>query len=309
MKQELIFKYRPESLIELTEMNHLLTQKISISHNKVKDFPMTLQYLHNYEEEISLKAIKNNKTKFKEDDVEYHISSFGYREKKTIEEMSNLIGVWGCSYTFGVGVPDKDIFPIILEDKLKSSIYNFGIPGAGIQKISKSFIVNNNLFKFKTAFFVLPSLYRFEYISFNCYDTPKEVPIETVSSFDFIPNWFPKHNKEVSRKSKMLYEIYDDASFMVELVRNLELIKQNAEINGTKLYFTTWCDTTYNLLVKYEICDIEIVKFIENMEFFIGQTVNDFARDGLHPGIRSHQETANVLHDLYKGIKQDVKLI
>ena len=96
---------------------------------------------------------------------------------------------------------------------------------------------------------------------------------------------------------------------MVELVRNLELIKQNAEINGTKLYFTTWCDTTYNLLVKYEICDIEIVKFIENMEFFIGQTVNDFARDGLHPGIRSHQETANVLHDLYKGIKQDVKHI
>jgi len=309
MKQELIFKYRPKSLIELTEMNHLLTQKTSMNHNETKNFPMTLPYLHNYEEEISLKAIQNKTTKFKENDVEYYISSLGYRERKTIEEIPNLIGVWGCSYTFGVGVPDKDIFPIILEDKLKSSIYNFGIPGAGIQKISKSFIVNNNLFKFKTAFFVLPSLYRFEYISFNCYDTPKEVPIETVSSFDFIPNWFPKHNKELSRKSKMLYEIYDDASFMVELVRNLELIKQNAEINGTKLYFTTWCDTTYNLLVKYEICDIEIVKFIENMEFFIGQTVNDFARDGLHPGIRSHQETANVLHDLYKGIKQDVKLI
>jgi hypothetical protein len=309
MKQELIFKYRPKSLIELTEMNHLLTQKVSMTHNKVKDFPMTLPYLNNYEEEISLKAIQNKTTKFKENDVEYYISSLGYRERKTIEEIPNLIGVWGCSYTFGVGVPDKDIFPIILEDKIKSSIYNFGIPGAGIQKIAKSFIVNNNLFKFKTAFFVLPSLYRFEYISFNCYDTPKEAPIETVSSFDFIPNWFPKHNKELSRKSKMLYEIYDDASFMVEFVRNLELIKQNAEINGTKLYFTTWCDTTYNLLVKYEICDIEIVKFIENMEFFIGQTVNDFARDGLHPGIRSHQETANVLHDLYKGIKQEIKLI
>jgi hypothetical protein len=63
MKQELIFKYRPKSLIELTEMNHLLTQKTSMNHNETKNFPMTLPYLHNYEEEISLKAIQNKTTK------------------------------------------------------------------------------------------------------------------------------------------------------------------------------------------------------------------------------------------------------
>jgi hypothetical protein len=135
------------------------------------------------------------------------------------------------------------------------------------------------------------------------------VPTDTVHSFDIIPNWFPKHNEELRRKSKMLYEIFDDASFMSELVKNLELIKQNAEINGTILYFTTWCDITYNLLVKYEICDIELVNFIEKMEIFDGQSMNDFARDGMHPGIRSHQKTVDVLYNLYKGIKQDVKFI
>ena len=140
-------------------------------------------------------------------------------------------------------------------------------------------------------------------MSLNSYDSSEEVFLDTINSFDIIPNYLPSHSKELSRKAKMIYEVYDDASFLVELVRNLELIKQNAEINGTEVYFTTWCDATRRLFVKYGLHNINVVQFIENNEINLGKPVNDFARDGFHPGVRSHQSTADILYDLYQNIE------
>ena len=309
MNQELIFKFKTDSINELTKMNRFLTQKSSIAHaslyyeGDIKNTPIVLKYLTPYEEDVTLKAIKDKKTKFKEDDVDYSINSFGYRDEKPIDEMPSSIGVWGCSYTFGVGVPSKNIFANILSDMIKKPIYNFGIPGAGIQKITKSFIINNNFFKFSNAFFVLPSLYRFEYLSQYTYDSSKEEFSEIINTFDFMPNWLPNHNRELRRKSVLLYELFDDVFFITELVKNLELIKQNAEINGTKLHFSTWCGDTCNFFRKYKIFEITNVQFLENNEMFKNKPVDDFARDGLHPGVRSHQATANDLYGLYKNIK------
>ena len=299
MNQKLIFKYKAKSLSELVGMNHFLTRKTSMSHAEPANFPIALQYLNDYEREVSLEAIRKKKTNLKESDVEYRINSLGYRGERTVEEMYNSTGVWGCSYTFGVGVPTKDTYASILADKIETPIHNFGIPGAGIQKITKSFIVNNNFFKFKTAFFVLPSLYRFEYLSLNSYDTPEEVLSNKVSTFDLIHNWLPSHNKELARKGIMFYELFDDAFFLAELIKNLELIKQNAEINGTKVYFATWCNVTHSLFVKYNIPDFKIVQFIENNQELTGKPTNDFARDGFHPGLRSHKATAETLYGMY----------
>ena len=97
----------------------------------------------------------------------------------------------------------------------------------------------------------------------------------------------------------MFYELFDDAFFLAELIKNLELIKQNAEINGTKVYFATWCNATYKLFIKYDIPEFKIVQFVENNQELTGKPVNDFARDGFHPGLRSHIATAKTLHDLY----------
>lgn len=301
MNQELIFKYRPDSLSELVEINRFVTRKASAAHMNPVDFPVTLQYLHPYEEEVSLKAIRNRKTNLAAKDVEYSMNSFGYRGECPVEEMHNSTGVWGCSYTFGVGVPTQDTYANLLADKIKTPIHNFGIPGAGIQKITRSFVTNNNFFKFKTAFFVLPSLYRFEYLSLNSYDTSEEIPSDSISTFDLIPNWMPSHNKELARKGEMFYELFDDAFFLTELIKNLELIKQNAEINGTEVYFATWCNSTSDLFTKYNILDLKIIQFIESNQELMGIPTNDFARDGFHPGLRSHKATAEILCDMYSG--------
>lgn len=302
MDQKLLFKYRPDTLAEVTEINRYLTNKVSSFHKQLPDTPLNLQYLSSFEKETSIKAIQDRKTQLREEDVSYYINPMGYREPKPIAEMYNSVGVWGCSYTFGVGVPYTDIYSVSLSDKLKTPVYNFGIPGAGIQKITRSFISNNNFFKFKTAFFVMSSLNRFEYLSFNNYDTPDEIPSDEVSTFDIIPNWIPTHNKALARKGRMLYELHDDAFFLMEFIKNVEMIKQNAEVHGTKVYFSTWCGVTYRLLLKYGISDFCIVQFLENNEDVIDGNIKDFARDGFHPGIRSHKDTANILYDLTQGI-------
>jgi len=307
MDQKVIFKFRVNTPEELIESNNFITEKVSINHSKlvepIKSFPVTMRYLNPFEEELSIKAIKDKKTNFKEDDVEYSINALGYRNSRPVEEMHNSVGVWGCSYTLGVGVPYADIYSSILERKLNTPVHNFGLPGAGMQRITRSFIVNNNYFKFNTAFFVIPSLYRFEYLSFNNYSTEKEILSDAISTFDLIPNWAPKHNKALARKSRMFYEIHDEAFFIMELSKNLELIKQNAELNGTKVYLTTWCDQVDKFLLKYDMPGVELIQFIENNENFLNNSVYNFARDGYHPGLKSHQATANALYGLYKGIR------
>lgn len=308
MDQKVIFKFKVDTLEELIESNAFITGKISMTHRDYKNFPATMKYLSPYEEEISIQAIKDKKTNFKEDDVEYNINALGYRNNRTAEYMQDSVGVWGCSYTLGVGVPYADIYSSILENKLNTPVHNFGIPGAGMQKITRSFIVNNNYFKFRTAFFVMPSLYRLEYLSFNDYSTKEEVPSEEVSTFDLIPNWIPKHNKALARKSRMMYEVHDEAFFIMELSKNLELIRQNAELNRTKLYLATWCDQVHKFLSKYNMPGVELVQFIENNENFLDNSVYNFARDGFHPGIKSHQATADTLYNMYTGIKPDEKI-
>ena len=303
MDQKVIFKYKVDTEQELIESNAFITQKISKFHLDYGNSPIVVKYLTPYEEEVSIKAIQDKKTKLREEDVNYHLSSLGYRNSRSVEEMHNSIGVWGCSYTFGVGVPYADTYSSILESRLNTPVHNFGIPGAGIQKITRSFLVNNNYFKFKTAFFVMPSLYRFEYLSFNDYNTEKEVPSDNVSTSDLIPNWTPKHNKTLAKKSRMFYELHDEAFFVMEFNKNLELIRQNAELNNTKVHFATWCDQVYKFLSKYNIPGVELVQFVENNENMIHGSVQDFARDGFHPGIRSHQATANILYGIHKGIR------
>ena len=120
MDQKVIFKFKVNTLEELIESNAFITGKISMTHRDYKNFPTTMKYLTPYEEEISIKAIRDKKTNFKEDDVEYSIGTLGYRNSRTTEELYDSVGVWGCSYTLGVGMPYKDIYSSILEDKLNN---------------------------------------------------------------------------------------------------------------------------------------------------------------------------------------------
>lgn len=301
-KENLIFKYEVDTLEDLILHNNFLLSKVSSYHGNGK-IPNKISYLTDAEERNSVEAMKQGKTKFKEDDVDYEINELGYRTNHPIEGMKNSIGVFGCSFTFGVGLPHENLFTTILEEKLKEPVYNFGIPGGGIAKVTKSFTSINSLYKLKTAIFILPSFYRYEFIN-----TPNK---HTIEQSDFIPNYKPK-DKEGNRIFDSIYSAFDDITFLNEYIKHINIIKMSAKLNGTKIYFTTWCHQSSELNLKYKIENFEKkILFIESYEELMGKSSTDFARDGLHPGIRTHVETAELIYDFltYVPIVTKPKLI
>jgi hypothetical protein len=288
-KEHLIFDQNIESSLDLKLICNYLTN--NICSDRDRSTPIKVDFLYKTEKEESINAIKNNLTKFKLEDVNYEINELGFRMNIPIEKIRNSIGIFGCSYTFGVGVPNEYIYTNLLNDSLKETICNFGIPGAGIQKITKAFLAINNFYQLKKAVFVLPSLYRYEFVR------SKNEQIEVL---DLIHNY-----RAEDGPFQCIYENFDDITFTNEYYKNLNLIKYNAKIHNTEIIFLTWCGQTYDLDRNYELNYIEDkINFIEVNEINGVESnkinVTDFARDGVHPGIRSHKQTFEKIYNILK---------
>jgi hypothetical protein len=91
----------------------------------------------------------------------YHINNLGLRNIWPKKLGKDTIGLFGCSNIFGVGVEDHNVCSAVLQKEFpKKTILNFGVMGASTTQIAKLFLISSQLFKIKTAFFSLPSLYR-----------------------------------------------------------------------------------------------------------------------------------------------------
>jgi hypothetical protein len=290
-KEHLIFDQNIESTLDLKLVCNYLTN--NVSSNRDRTVPITLDFLYDSEKEESIRAINNKLTNFKLGDVKYDINELGFRMNTPLEKIRNSVGIFGCSYTFGVGVPNEYIYTNLLNDNLGETICNFGIPGAGIQKITKAFISINSFYQLKKAIFVLPSLYRHEFIRSKN---------EVIEVLDLIHNYRTEENL-----FQCIYENFDDVTFLNEYYKNLNLIRYNAKIYGTEITFLTWCGKTFDLDRNFNINFIkDKINFIEVNEMNGVESnkikVNDFARDGSHPGIRSHKQTFEKIYNILKNV-------
>lgn len=291
-KEEILFKYCDFNDFEDLRLFSLYL--LNKSTNNVCESPTQFSYMTMYEKKQTEEAIKNNLTDIKIDDVKYDLCDLGYRISNPLEGIKNSIGIFGCSYTFGIGIPNDKTYVHLLQERLGVPVYNFGIPGSGIQKITKSFCSINGFYKLKTAIFVLPSLYRYEFLREDGDYFIQE---------DLIPNYPPYTLKKTY---ELIYSEFGDVTFLNEYIKHIYLIKFYAKMFGTKVYFTTWCGVTSGLLKKYNIDYLEpiIIRFLESERSWSGENVNDFARDGFHPGLKSHKLT---YEELYKMIKKNEK--
>jgi hypothetical protein len=79
---------------------------------------------------LGKKWIWNNKP------IEYKINSLGYRMNEFDEiDWSNYMAVFGCSHTFGTGMPLDDLFSTKISKDLKLDIVNASIPGGSNNSI------------------------------------------------------------------------------------------------------------------------------------------------------------------------------
>ena len=267
--------------------------------------PAKIPFLSKREKNLAIECIKKGVTDIGIDEVLYEFNELGYRGSNDIKNLKNSIGTFGCSYTFGEAMPEEKTFTYILQNKLKEPIFNFGIPGASIQKITKTFCTINNYYKLKKAIFVLPSLYRYEHIY--------KIKEKYIDSIDFLPSW-PMEVDGSTDSYYSVYNSYDDFTFLNEFIKNINLIKQNAKINETDIILSTWDPTLYQYMKDLKIGNPDNllkIRFLENERKGNGENVTTFARDGAHPGLESNIHTAKLIYNFIKNniIISDKKLI
>lgn len=151
--------------------NFTNTQQLSIylPNQKNPFMPKTLDYPSNLID--------------KEND--YEINELGFRGR--LKDNPEILAV-GCSYTFGVGVPEDGSWPSILSSEINKDVANLGIPGTTIKEILKLIVRYVSIYnKPKTIFALFPPFFR-------------NSLIEDVDFYSSIRSINPKEQKHIEKQ-------------------------------------------------------------------------------------------------------------
>lgn len=242
-----------------------------------------IKYTSEYEKECMIRAYKYNKTDIPKDSVSYYINEYGARGKWEILSSPDdylTIAVFGCSFTFCTGIPEDKTWHSQIKKKLKSHkpvrIINLGYPGGNISKSLKFFKYLTDIYKIDIAVFLLPTHWRYEHTTYH-------TPDERVYFQDYIPN-FPMEDK----KWKEYYTYATEGSRCYDALKTLSYIELIASTNNIETYYSSWDETTLNLVRDNKIVPtfkiLPVFKFLENITPHLK---TKFASDGEHPGMAS----------------------
>ena len=68
--------------------------------------------------------------------ISYECNEFGFREQEFDSiDWNNSVVCFGCSHTFGIGIPDHETWVRKLEHKIDTPCVNLGIPGGSFEAI------------------------------------------------------------------------------------------------------------------------------------------------------------------------------
>jgi hypothetical protein len=64
---------------------------------------------------------------------EYHLNNYGFRAEEDfhLDNEPNEAWCFGCSYTYGFGIPLRHTWPYLLQKKISLKVKNFGVAGGG----------------------------------------------------------------------------------------------------------------------------------------------------------------------------------
>jgi hypothetical protein len=292
-KEHIVFNYNNlETFEDLQLYSTSLFNQSVLGVSKAYESPISVQYTNHFERELAIAAVKKGTTNIGLEEVKYTVSRLGYRLTNPLDTIKRGIGIFGCSITYGIGIPEDRLFINLLQKEVKQPIHNFGIPGGSVQKIAKSFVSLNNFYKLKKAIFLIPAMHRFEHMGEEVRNGKK-----LIFSESYIPSFNPI-NEARRDVYETVYANFQDLSFFDEFIKLITLIKHNAALNGTEVHFYTWDYKIQQLVEKFKIKDLTklgLLRFPENEDKCQGREAFDFARDGMHPGYRSQQAMYELL--------------
>lgn len=192
----------------------------------------------------------------------YELNDWGYRDLRTEFAKEKAIWAFGCSQTFGIGLKIEETWPYLLEKLVNQKVFNFGVPGAGIEthiRILKALVNKPGV--------VLPK----DLCLWGHYDIRYEFQIkdrlETFILADYL------RNEHLQRKRPELMQLaWDDSVNQQRYNNNLNLLTSICKDSNINLHMIT---------IKHDE--------VENM---LPKEDRDYARDGTHYGHNFHKAIA-----------------
>lgn len=195
-------------------------------------------------------------------DWKYYINEYNFRNRWNLKSKKQNIGFFGCSFTFGEGIHNDDMFVNIVSEALDMNPINVGMGGAGLERTARTFASAAKVINFDYAVLTLPAWSRQMHLT-------KQGEI-----INIIPYW-PHSEYE---KLNELFSTVDEDFFINQAITYVNWIGDIAKANNIKILLSSW-DHPLN-----EMCKL----------IFPDNTINPFpniddkcARDKMHPGPKS----------------------
>ena len=218
----------------------------------------------------------------------YNIHDTGYRNTSMPQSVD--IAVFGCSFTFGVGLPNEMIWSSLLADKLNMSVLNFGLPGSSAKTAMDLFLIVSKHIKIKYAVFLLPSHTRIQMAKTH----PK---INITNCISLNSKFGSRLADAYELNCEELYKHYPNEEMLKVLRNDLYLVDYVSALRGIKTFYSSWDAETYSFMKSMNLTNPIIPPWMSKPAEL---AKTDFARDKMHPGPKHHQYWANTILEYIK---------
>jgi hypothetical protein len=219
----------------------------------------------------------------------YKINEYGFRSGAMPSEID--LAAFGCSFTFGAGLPETALWHSLLGKKLNMSTANFGLAGRSIATCVDVFLILSKHIKMKNAVFLLPSIDRLQIAKKH---PDHDLVYHLATMLDFKSDV----NLKFGLDTKQLYRALPEEEIQKICKNQIYLLDYVAKARGINVYISSWENHTYDFLCKLDLQSIKILPIWQapSIEF----AISDKARDMLHPGPKHHKKWFNKIKDIVK---------
>lgn len=251
-KKELFIRY-PYLQSQSGKVNHTPDEEFHNSVRAYSKFPETKSYDINFL---------------------YTHNEYGFRDS----ELSSKVDAcyYGCSITYGFGVPKEARWTAVVDKEFDFTSNNFGVLGTGPEELLNLFISSLQFVNMKYAIFLFPDMYR-------C-----TMPIQSPLGIHYEQLHRNYREKEKEYRALDKFEVAENfnklpSTYFYDKSRNYkEMISYIGALNNIQVYFGTW--------VKH------VPVYLNNAPDYVGKLINDKrGKDLSHPGITAHKNFANLV--------------
>lgn len=216
---------------------------------------------------------------------EYHNNSCGFRCAHT--GLPVPIMAFGCSVTYGVGVPQHYTWSSQLSRIIAQPVANYGISGFSTSEMAHMFTHLTRFHQPKTAIFLLPEHTRIMLTAVS------NGNVFSFNAFDNYRQSFPIGTSPERHRACASYYALPSTYHVDRFFTDIHTICTTAESRNIGVLFATWSRATQMLLEQQDLSvyttQCSVLPFLQS---------DNQGRDQAHPGMLYHQHMAQHMADL-----------